>query len=75
MTAYDRALADYNEQVSAAQIQAGVEIQGRNPDFNRKIECEEIKKGCASPLFRPPSESPRRRALRGRSEDLLALRP
>ena len=45
MNAYDRALADYNEQVSSAQIQAGVEIEGRNPLFNRRIEQEELKKG------------------------------
>ncbi len=46
MDAYQRALADYNEQVSAAQIQAGVDIQGRNPEFNRKIEKDELKKGA-----------------------------
>lgn len=45
MSAYERALADYNEQVAAAQIQAGVEIQGRNPELNRKIEKDELKKG------------------------------
>ena len=45
MNAYERALADYNEQVSAAQIQAGLQIQGRNPELNRKIEQDELKKG------------------------------
>jgi hypothetical protein len=45
MNAYERALADYNEQISAAQIQAGVDIQGRNPELNRKIEQDELKKG------------------------------
>ena len=45
MNAYERSLSEYNEQISAAQIQAGVEIQGRNPEFNRKIEQEELKKG------------------------------
>ena len=45
MNAYERALADYNEQISSAQIQAGVEIEGRNPGLNRKIEQEELKKG------------------------------
>ena len=44
MTAYERALADYNEQVAAAQIQAGVQIEGRNPEFNRRIERDELKK-------------------------------
>ncbi|MES1240951.1 MAG: hypothetical protein ABUT39_04970 [Acidobacteriota bacterium] len=46
MNAYEKALADYNEQVASAQIQAGVQIQGRNPGFNRKIESEELKKGA-----------------------------
>jgi hypothetical protein len=45
MNAYDRALADYNEQVAAAQIQSGVDIQGRNPDVNRRIEKDELRKG------------------------------
>lgn len=45
MNAYERALAEYNEQISAAQIQAGIEIQGRNPELNRKIEKDELKKG------------------------------
>jgi hypothetical protein len=45
MNAYERALADYNEQVAAAQIQAGVQIEGRNPDINRRIEKDELKKG------------------------------
>jgi hypothetical protein len=46
MNAYERALADYNEQVAAAQIQAGVQIQGRNSELNRKIEHDELKKGA-----------------------------
>lgn len=46
MNAYGRALATYNEQVAAAQIQAGVQIEGRNPEINRKIEKEELKKGA-----------------------------
>jgi hypothetical protein len=45
MNAYEQALAEYNEQISAAQIQAGIEIQGRNPELNRKIEQDELKKG------------------------------
>lgn len=43
--AYEQALADYNEQVASAQIQAGVAIEGRNPAFNREIEADELKKG------------------------------
>jgi hypothetical protein len=46
MNTYERALADYNEQVAAAQIQAGVQIEGRNPEINREIEREELRKGA-----------------------------
>lgn len=45
MNAYENALADYNEQVAAAQIQAGVNIQGRNPEVNRRLEKDELRKG------------------------------
>jgi len=45
MNAYERALADYDEQVAAAQIQTGVDIQGRNPEYNRRIEKDELRKG------------------------------
>jgi hypothetical protein len=45
MTAYESALADYEEAVAAAEIQSGVDIQGRNPDLNRKVERDELKKG------------------------------
>jgi hypothetical protein len=45
MNAYERALADYNEQVAAAQIQAGVIIEGRNPAIGRRIEKDELRKG------------------------------
>lgn len=46
MSAYERALADYNEQVASAQIQAGVQIEGRNPALNRSIERDELTKGA-----------------------------
>lgn len=46
MSAYQSALDSYNEQVAAAQIQAGINIQGKNPGFNRKIEQEELRKGA-----------------------------
>lgn len=42
--AYQRALAAYNEQVVAAQIQQGVAIEGRNPELNRKLERDELRK-------------------------------
>jgi hypothetical protein len=50
ITAYEKALSDYEAAVSSAQIQAGVEIQGRNPAFNRKIEQDELKKGVLREL-------------------------
>ncbi len=40
--------SEYDEQLTAAQIQAGVNINGRNPIENRKIERTEIKKQCLS---------------------------
>ncbi len=46
MNAYENAMATYNEEVAAAEIQEGVKIEGRNPDFNRTIEQEELKKGA-----------------------------
>lgn len=46
MNAYQNQLAAYNEEVAAAEIQRGVNIQGRNPVFNRKIEQDELKKGA-----------------------------
>lgn len=45
MNAYESALSDYYSQINASQVQAGVQIQGRNPDFNRKIERDELRKG------------------------------
>lgn len=45
LSAYQNALAQYNEQVAAAQIQQGVQIEGRNPANNRKLERDELRKG------------------------------
>lgn len=50
MTAYDRALAAYNEQVAAARIQQGVAIEGRNPLINRKLERDELRKAALRAL-------------------------
>jgi hypothetical protein len=50
MTAYERRLSEYNEQLAAATIRAGVQIQGRNPEFNRKIERDELRKGVLRQL-------------------------
>jgi hypothetical protein len=48
MTAYQKALMDYDEAVAAAQIQQGVQIGGDNPELNRQTEEEELKKSCLS---------------------------
>ena len=45
MKAYQVQLSAYKEAVAAAEIQAGVKIEGRNPGINRKIEAEELRKG------------------------------
>ncbi|GHI00983.1 hypothetical protein [Neobacillus kokaensis] len=50
MSAFERALAEYNQQLAALQIQSGVNIQGRNPEHNRKIEKDELKKGAMRQL-------------------------
>jgi hypothetical protein len=44
LDAYNRQLADYKNQISALEIQQGINIQGDNPERNRAIEREELKK-------------------------------
>lgn len=44
--AYNRQLSAYEEQVAAANIQAGVGILGDNPARNREIEKEELKRAA-----------------------------
>ncbi len=44
--AYERKLADYREQLAAAEIQTGIPIASRHPSLNRKIEREELHKGA-----------------------------
>jgi hypothetical protein len=46
MNAYQKALMDYEEKVSAAQISQGVQIGGANPEINRAIEKTELKRSC-----------------------------
>jgi hypothetical protein len=46
MTAYNKALMEYEERIAAAQIQQGVKISGNNPAINREIEKTELKKSC-----------------------------
>ena len=50
MNAYQNALSDYNEQVASVEIQSGVNIQGRNPEINRKVERDELRKSSLRTL-------------------------
>lgn len=53
INAYQKLKSDYDEQLNAARIRQGVQIAGRNPNLNREIEKEELKKGCLTFLARP----------------------
>lgn len=44
--AYLQQKSDYDAQLSAAAISQGTAISGNNPDQNRRIEREELKRGC-----------------------------
>jgi hypothetical protein len=46
VTAYNNLKAAYDAQLAAAEVQQGVAITGRNPEANRLIERDELKKGC-----------------------------
>lgn len=46
MKAYKKSLMEYEERLAAAQIQEGVKIGGDNPEINRSIEREELKRAC-----------------------------
>jgi hypothetical protein len=48
ITAYNLLKSTYDEQLAAAQIQAGVAIAGRNPLKNRDIERAELKRAALS---------------------------
>jgi hypothetical protein len=48
--AYKTKLADYEEKLAAAEVRAGVEIQGKNPGLNLEIMKDELKKNCISIL-------------------------
>lgn len=58
VTAYQTAKAAYDDQLAAARIRRGVEIGGRNPLLNRRIEREELKKGCLTLLTGSRFEDP-----------------
>ena len=48
--AYRARLAEYEEKMANLEIQAGVAIQGRNPDLNMQLIKDELKKNCISIL-------------------------
>lgn len=50
MDGYQRQKSEYDEKVAAAQIQKGIQILGRNPLENRRIEREELKKSIVAML-------------------------
>ena len=45
MTAYNKALLDYEDKVAAAQVDSQAQL-GSSPDLNRDLERREIKKAC-----------------------------
>lgn len=50
MIAYRELQAQYDDQVSALQVQQGIDIEGRNPIANRKLEQIELKRSALSVL-------------------------
>ncbi|WP_344073428.1 hypothetical protein [Streptomyces crystallinus] len=49
-TAYLARLSEYEQQLAALQLQAGVPIKGRNPLANQLIVADELRKSCISIL-------------------------
>jgi uncharacterized protein YegJ (DUF2314 family) len=48
LTAYEKQLADYEDKLAELEIQAGIQIQGRNPAENERLVRAELKKGAIS---------------------------
>lgn len=48
--AYKARLSEYEEKLSAAELQAGVAIEGKNPTLNLELMKDELKKHCVSIL-------------------------
>lgn len=48
--AYKARLAEYEEKLAALELQAGVEIEGKNPALNLELMKDELKKNCISIL-------------------------
>jgi hypothetical protein len=49
-TAYKARLSEYEEKLTALEVQAGVAIRGRNPAANMELMNDELKKHCISVL-------------------------
>ncbi|MEZ4499187.1 MAG: hypothetical protein R2839_03780 [Thermomicrobiales bacterium] len=49
-TAYQGMLSDYEEKLAALQMQAGIAIEGQNPEANQVLIREELKKNCITIL-------------------------
>ncbi|MFD4245824.1 hypothetical protein ACFWP3_30160 [Streptomyces sp. NPDC058525] len=49
-TAYLARLSEYEAQIAALQLQAGVVIHGRNPEANQLLVADELRKNCVSIL-------------------------
>jgi hypothetical protein len=49
-TAYKARLSEYEEKLSALEVQAGVAIRGRNPLLNMEMMKDELKKHCITIL-------------------------
>ncbi|MDX1501174.1 MAG: hypothetical protein R3325_02345 [Thermoanaerobaculia bacterium] len=50
VNAYRARLAEYQERLAAAEVQAGVEIEGRNPIANEELMRDELRRHCISIL-------------------------
>ncbi|HYV51621.1 MAG TPA: hypothetical protein VE910_06935, partial [Dongiaceae bacterium] len=50
VNAYNAKLADYEERLTALQLQAGVAIKGKNPQLNLELMKDELKKDCITIL-------------------------
>jgi hypothetical protein len=50
VSAYKALKSQYDEQAARARVRQGIEIGGRNPQKNRQIEREELKKSCITLL-------------------------
>ncbi len=48
--AYKARLSEYEEQLAALEMQAGVAIEGKNPTLNLELMKDELKKNCISIL-------------------------